>query len=150
MVSPYEEVTMSRLFQAMVLFSLLSFVFGGCSDSDSSSNEPATIPASAEIVTLQGGQGEGPVIFTHSQHANEYYNGVCLTCHDHEDVAGTTHWLCRDCHTAGQDAENLCTPFDFDHGCLMTQCQFCHELEGPPAPQGTSCGVAAGDGCHFP
>jgi len=128
------------------MFSFLIVLVGCGSDSDAPTVETAKIPASANTVTFFGGV-EGPVVFSHEKHSTQYYNGVCIACHDHEAVAGATHWYCRDCHTAGSDREALCNPYDLDHGCVMTQCQNCHVLEGPPAPSGSSCGVAAG-GCH--
>jgi hypothetical protein len=127
----------------LALFALLA----GCGGESGTPNvERAQIPASANTIMFFGG-AEGPVVFTHEKHSSEYYGGVCIACHDHEAVAGVTHWYCRDCHTAGSDSEALCNPYDLDHGCIMAQCQNCHLLEGPPAPSGVSCGVAA-SGCH--
>jgi hypothetical protein len=123
---------------------LLTVVLGialvGCSsDGGDDPGEKATIPANAVTITFAGGGGWGPVVFTHAIHSDEYYDGVCLVCHDHEDVGTETHWSCRECHTAGADAEGLCNEYDQDHGCLMTQCQNCHLVEGAPAPDGSAC-----------
>jgi hypothetical protein len=127
----------------MVLAFSLGIALAGCSADDNRPGEQAKIPANAQTIVFSGGGGWGPVTFMHQQHADEYYNGVCLTCHDHEDVGGETHWSCRECHTAGADSEALCDEYDVDHGCIMTQCHNCHVLEGPPAPDGSACGS-----CH--
>ncbi len=124
---------------------LLCLVCLGCAVDDNRPGTAAEIPDSARDITFSGG-AEGPVVFEHERHSNDF-DGVCLMCHDHESVTTDTHWSCRDCHAAGQDIEDLCEEADINHGCIMTQCQSCHELEGPPAPTGLSCGVAAG-GCH--
>jgi hypothetical protein len=129
---------------AVILFSLALAGCGG--ESDPPPVQTAQIPASANSITFFGG-AEGPVVFSHEKHSSQYYNRVCIACHDHQAIAGETRWFCRDCHTAGTDREALCTPYDLDHGCVMTQCQNCHLLEGPPAPTGSSCGVAS-SGCH--
>jgi hypothetical protein len=128
-----------------IFFALIALI--SCGESSGSPGEKAVIPASDYIIEFNGG-AEGPVIFTHETHSTDYYEGTCLFCHDHEDVAGETQWSCRDCHTAGEDREELCEEKDDDHGCIMTQCQDCHEMEGSPAPDGLSCGEQAG-GCHF-
>jgi len=122
----------------IILALFLGIALAGCGDDDGDPGEKAEIPANAETITFDGGGGWGPVTFTHLTHADEYYEGVCLVCHDHEDVGGETHWSCRECHTAGADAEALCDEYA-DHGCLMTQCQNCHLLHGPPAPDGSDC-----------
>lgn len=129
---------MRTIVSRMILAILLGIAVAGCSTGgDDDPGEKAQIPAGAELITFDGGY-RGPVTFTHVTHANEYYDGVCLVCHDHEDVGGETHWSCRECHTAGTDVETLCDEY-VEHGCLMTQCQNCHLLVGPPAPQGSAC-----------
>ena len=125
---------------------LISLVCIGCAADDNRPGELAQIPESARTISFDGGS-EGPVDFSHEIHSTDYYDGVCLFCHDHESINSETHWSCRDCHTAGQDREDLCEEPDLEHGCIMTQCQNCHVMEGPPAPDGTTCGVIGG-GCH--
>lgn len=137
-----------RVFLTLVILTyIISIAFAACSASDNEPGEKAEIPESAMTITFDGGT-QGPVEFSHEIHSTEYYDGICLFCHDHEDVSGETHWYCRDCHSVGQDIEGLCEEVDEDHGCIMTQCQNCHILEGPPAPDGSSCNVVAG-GCHL-
>lgn len=138
---------MSRILIDVFVLIFLCLSFLSCGESSGSPGEKAVIPASANSIEFYGGS-EGPVIFTHEKHSTEYYGGTCLFCHDHENVAGETQWYCQDCHTAGQDREDLCEEKDDDHGCIMAQCQDCHEIEGDPAPDGLSCGNLAG-GCHF-
>ncbi|MBW1744467.1 MAG: hypothetical protein JRJ47_13725 [Deltaproteobacteria bacterium] len=75
---------------------LLTVVLGialvGCSSGgEDDPGEKATIPANAVTITFAGGGGWGPVVFTHVTHSDEYYDGVCLVCHDHEDVGTETH-----------------------------------------------------------
>ncbi len=137
---------MARIFPVIILAFFIGICFIGCGGADDyRPGEQAEIPVSVYALTFYGGN-EGPVIFTHEQHSREYYNDVCIACHDHEDVGGETRWYCRECHSAGQDLEDLCEE-DSDHGCLMIQCQSCHIDEGPPAPPGESCGILGG-GCH--
>ncbi len=139
---------MTRVFPAIILVFFIGVYFIGCDGPDDyRPGEQAEIPASAYTITFSGGPGAPtPVVFTHERHSRVYYSNACIACHDHEDVGGETRWYCRDCHTAGQDSEALCDE-DSDHGCLMTQCQSCHIAEGPPAPNGLSCGIGGG-GCH--
>ncbi len=137
---------MKSLIAAMLWVLFIGAGIIGCSASDSNPGRAAEIPASSQTVNFEGGT-EGPVFFSHATHANEYYDGVCITCHDHEDIGTETHWSCRDCHEAGNDIESLCEGGDANHGCIMIQCENCHLLEGPPAPDGVSCGADAG-GCH--
>jgi hypothetical protein len=97
--------------------------------------EKPEIPPDAEEIIYAGGGEWGPAIFKHEQHASEYYEGDCYVCHDHYEE----NLSCRDCHTAGQDVEDLCDE-DANHGCIMRQCQECHVNYGSPAPDGSSCG----------
>jgi len=137
---------MTRVFPAIILVFFIGIYFIGCHEVDDyRPGERAEIPAAAYSITFDG--GGDPVVFTHEKHSREYYGNACIACHDHEDVGGETRWYCRDCHTAGQDGEDLCDPYN-NLGCVMTQCIYCHidEDEDPPAPDGTSCGTP--DGCH--
>ncbi len=93
---------MKSLIAAMLWVLFIAAGIIGCSASDSNPGRAAEIPASSQTVNFDGGT-EGPVIFSHATHANEYYDGVCITCHDHEDIGTETHWSCRDCHEAGND-----------------------------------------------
>lgn len=130
---------MTSVVSRIILAVFLCVVLAGCgTDGCDDPGEPAQIPANAVSITFAGGGGWGPVTFSHETHTYEYYDGVCLVCHDHEDVGTETHWSCRECHTAGADAENLCDEYE-DHGCLMTQCQNCHLIEGSRAPDGSAC-----------
>lgn len=137
---------MSQANRFLFVCLLISIMGMGCADDDYRPGEPARIPESARIISFYGGM-EGPVNFAHETHSTTYNEGICLFCHDHESVNGETHWSCRDCHTAGSDSEDLCDEVDTDHGCIMAQCQNCHELNGPPSPDGLTCGVVSG-GCH--
>jgi hypothetical protein len=140
------EVEMTRIFPAIILAFFIGICYFGCVGvSDYRPGEQAEIPVSAYTITFYGGF-EGPVTFTHEQHSKVYYGNECITCHDHEDVGGETHWYCGECHT-GLDSEDLCDEYS-QHGCIMTQCQNCHILEGPPAPNGLSCSIYTGQGCH--
>jgi chitodextrinase len=98
-----------------------------CSVSDKRPGEQAQIPASDTTVTFLGSEWSD-VLFKHLEHADRYH-GECIKCHDHEPIAGQTHWYCRTCHTAGQDREQLCNAVQY-HGCTMTQCHNCHEVKG--------------------
>ncbi len=146
---------MTRVFKAIILAFFIGISFIGCGGVDDyRPGEQAEIPVSAYSITFYGGF-EGDVIFTHEQHSREYYGDACITCHDHEDVGGETRWYCGECHTAGQDSEDLCEEED-SHGCIMTQCQYCHDIErgsGPPPPPvgGSLCGDCHDSfcwGCH--
>lgn len=121
---------MQRLLLRIALLSMIILIIGllaHCSVSDNRPGEQAQIPESSRTITFQG-EDWSDVVFNHTQHANRY-DGMCIKCHDHEPIAGTTHWYCRSCHTAGQDRENLCNPLQY-HGCVMTQCHNCHEVKG--------------------
>ena len=124
---------MSRFLKIISSMILLGFLIT-CGGSDSGTVEQAQIPESSEIVTFAGITWSD-VKFKHLEHS-DHYGGECIRCHDHENVAGETHWYCRSCHTAGQDREALCTEVS-EHGCIMTQCQNCHEVKG--ANPGLSC-----------
>jgi hypothetical protein len=137
---------MSQANRFLFICLLIGMVCIGCAEEGDLTGEVAEIPDSARVIVFDGG-AEGPVNFSHETHSTDYYEGVCLFCHDHESVNTDTHWSCRDCHAAGQDREDLCDEYDQDHGCIMAQCQNCHVLEGSPAPDGLSCGVVNG-GCH--
>lgn len=134
---------MMKIFQVFlgIIAILVVFISGiGCSGGTDVVAEREQIPSSARTITFNGGLADdgtfwGPVEFTHEKHSTEYYNELCIACHDHQAVSGETQWFCSDCHSAGEDREDLCDEPD-DHGCTMTQCQNCHELEGPPAPAG--------------
>jgi hypothetical protein len=117
-------------------------LFAQCGTSDNQPGEQAQIPASVTSVTFAGSTWSD-VVFKHAEHSDRYH-GECIKCHDHEPIAGTTHWYCRTCHTAGQDRENLCNEVT-DHGCVMTQCDTCHKKQVPPRfpPQAQSCSA-----CH--
>ena len=130
----------------LTLALLLGIAFLGCAADDNRPGDKSVIPESARQIIFDGGS-EGPVVFEHERHSTDFFDGVCLFCHDHEAITTESHWSCRDCHSAGQDIEDLCEEVDIHHGCIMTQCQQCHDREGPPAPDGLSCGLAAG-GCH--
>ncbi len=130
----------------LTLSFLLCIVCLGCGADDNRPGQKAEIPDSARLINFNGGS-EGPVVFEHDRHSTDFFNGVCLFCHDHEAITTASTWSCRDCHSAGQDIEDLCEEADIHHGCIMTQCQSCHDLNQPDAPTGLSCGVAAG-GCH--
>ncbi|MBW1859151.1 MAG: hypothetical protein JRI70_03520, partial [Deltaproteobacteria bacterium] len=97
-------------------------------------------PEFAETIVFVGGGGYGPVGFTHMNHSTDYYGGNCLECHDHDEGV----WSCQDCHTRGDDAEDLCEVTDDEHGCIMVQCQDCHVKNSPPAPNGEACGDCHG------
>jgi chitodextrinase len=117
-------------------------LFAQCSTSDNQPGEQAQIPASVTTVTFAGSTWSD-VVFKHAEHSDRYH-GECIKCHDHEPIAGQTHWYCRTCHTAGQDRENLCNEVT-DHGCVMTQCDTCHKKQVLPLspPQAQSCSA-----CH--
>jgi len=117
-------------------------LFAQCSTSDNQPGEQAQIPATVTTVTFAG-SAWSDVIFKHAEHSNRFH-GECIRCHDHEPIAGKTHWYCRTCHTAGQDRENLCSEVT-DHGCVMTQCDTCHKKQVLPLspPQAQSCSA-----CH--
>lgn len=138
---------MRNVLLRIFLAAFLSIAFWGCTSGgggDGDPGEKAEIPTTAEIIVFAGGAGWGDVVFTHATHADEYYDGVCIHCHDHETVGTESHWSCRECHTTGQDAEALCEEYA-NHGCIMTQCQDCHLQEGGnPAPDGDSCGDCHG------
>ncbi|MEE8480403.1 MAG: cytochrome c3 family protein [Desulfobacterales bacterium] len=130
------EVEMTRVFSAIILAFFIGICLIGCGGVDDyRPGEQAEIPANKYSITFGGGS-RGDVTFTHDKHAREYYGNACITCHDHEDVGGETRWYCGECHTA-KDSEGRCNE-DSEHGCIMTQCQSCHEAEGPPAPIGGS------------
>ncbi len=118
---------MKRLFLGIALvlgsFSLLL----QCDVSDDIPVVQTEIPVSAETVSFAGVDWSN-VSFSHAEHS-ERYNNLCIKCHDHETVAGQTHWYCRSCHTVGEDSEALCDPVE-NHGCIMTQCNDCHEIDG--------------------
>jgi len=124
------------------LFSLLPLLTQ-CDVSHKSPGEQAQIPTSAQTITFSG-VNSSDVVFQHEQHS-ERYKGMCIKCHDHQPIAGQTHWYCRSCHTAGQDREKLCTAVK-DHGCIMTQCDTCHKAQVPPQAPPLAKDCAA---CHI-
>jgi chitodextrinase len=125
------------LLRIAFVFSLVA-LFAQCGTSGNSPGEQAQIPASNSTVTFQGSTWSD-VVFKHAEHS-DHYHGECIKCHDHEPIAGETHWYCRTCHTAGQDRENLCNEVS-DHGCVMTQCDTCHKAQVPPQapPKAQNC-----------
>ena len=138
---------MREILTSVVSFCLIAMGLLSCGADDNRPGEKAEIPASDRAITFDGGK-EGPVVFQHEHHSAEHFGGVCIFCHNCEDVSGATHWSCRDCHSAGKDLEEYCEEADIYHGCIMTQCQNCHTLQGSPAPDGLSCGSLTG-GCHM-
>lgn len=132
---------------SVILALFLGVALAGCAGGGGGEDDPgekAQISANAAIIVFAGGAGWGDVTFTHATHADEYYDGECIHCHDHETVGAETKWLCSECHSAGTDAEGLCEEYA-NHGCIMTQCQDCHLREGGnPAPDGDSCGDCHG------
>ena len=127
-----------RLPTSIIIIFILFPLLTQCDVSDHRPGELALIPESAKTVTF-GGTTWSDVVFQHTQHS-ERYKGQCIKCHDHQAIAGETHWYCRSCHTAGQDSEKLCKPDQY-HGRIMTQCSNCHETKGENP--GMSCA-----GCH--
>ncbi|MCU0575216.1 MAG: DVUA0089 family protein [Desulfobacterota bacterium] len=129
---------MKGTFAGIVLVFFLSPVLIQCDVSSNRPGEQAVIPESSRVVTFSCVTWSD-VKFNHEQHSARF-NGMCIKCHDHQTIAGQTHWYCRSCHTAGSDVEKLCDPVE-QHGCIMTQCHNCHETKGENP--GLSC-----EGCH--
>jgi len=125
---------MKRLLAGIAVLLILFPLLTQCDVSHKRPGEQAQIPASAQTITISGVTWSD-VAFQHTQHS-ERYKGMCIKCHDHQPIAGQTHWYCRKCHTAGQDREKLCTAVA-QHGCIMTQCYNCHEVKG--ANPGLTC-----------
>ena len=125
---------MKRLLAGIAVLFILFPLLTQCDVSHKRPGEQAQIPASAQTITISGVTWSD-VAFQHTQHS-ERYKGMCIKCHDHQPIAGQTHWYCRKCHTAGQDREKLCTAVA-QHGCIMTQCYNCHEVKG--ANPGLTC-----------
>jgi ribosomal protein L40E len=125
---------MKRLLPGIAVLFILFPLLTQCDVSHKRPGEQAQIPASAQTITISGVTWSD-VAFQHAQHSDRY-KGMCIKCHDHQPIAGQTHWYCRKCHTAGQDREKLCTAVA-QHGCIMTQCYNCHEVKG--ANPGLTC-----------
>ena len=125
---------MKRLLPGIAVLLSLFPLLTQCDVSHKRPGEQAQIPASAQTITISGVTWSD-VAFQHEQHSDRY-KGMCIKCHDHQPIAGQTHWYCRKCHTAGQDREKLCTAVA-QHGCIMTQCYNCHEVKG--ANPGLTC-----------
>jgi len=125
---------MKKLLPGIAVLFILFPLLTQCDVSHKRPGEQAQIPASAQTITISGVTWSD-VAFQHAQHS-ERYKGMCIKCHDHQPIAGQTHWYCRKCHTAGQDREKLCTAVA-QHGCIMTQCYNCHEVKG--ANPGLTC-----------
>jgi hypothetical protein len=121
-----------------VIACLLCTLLTHCDVSNHRPGTQAVIPESDKVVLFSCATWSD-VRFNHEQHSTRY-NGMCVKCHDHQTIAGQTHWYCRSCHTAGSDVEKLCDPVA-QHGCIMTQCYNCHETKG--ANPGQSC-----EDCH--
>ena len=105
--------------------SLLMFSFYGCSsstDTSSISTGQQTISASDFKIKFLGDIWSS-VIFKHKEHADR--SGDCYECHYCAGVQGETLWNCRSCHSPG-NTEGLCQD-DGTHGCIMAQCNYCHE-----------------------
>lgn len=108
-------------------------IFTGCADSkdptinDSFRNE---IPSNDEYIIFVGSLWSN-VTFPHEEHSQREADD-CFVCHDHGATAGDSKWNCSTCHTAN-DPEFLCDQ-DANHGCIMAQCDFCHNQRGGAAP----------------
>jgi hypothetical protein len=134
---------MKRLLPGIAVLFILFPLLTQCDVSHKRPGEQAQIPASAQTITISGVTWSD-VAFQHEQHSDRY-KGMCIKCHDHQPIAGQTHWYCRKCHTAGQDREKLCTAVA-QHGCIMTQCDTCHKAQVPPQAPPLAKDCAA---CHI-
>ena len=112
-------------------------VLGCAGETGQNTGEPRTI-AEAKYEIIFEGDTQSDVAFQHKVHSDRFESD-CFECHSCGDIIGEILWNCRDCHTP-QNPEELCED-DGVHGCIMAQCQYCHEdLEKNP---GLSC-----NDCH--
>ena len=126
-----------------------------CADTDTPVSQATlqteTIESDDEYVYFVGDTWSS-VVFAHKEHSDRE-NSDCYICHDHEPMVGSSKWNCSACHTAN-DPENLCDQ-DENHGCIMAQCNSCHEerVESSPNAPFIDCSGETGEGgccleCH--
>ena len=117
--------TIHKFIILAMLGCLFMYSFSGCSsstDTSSTSTNQQTISASDYKIKFSGDIWSS-VVFHHKEHADRF--GDCYECHYCAGVQGESLWNCRSCHTPG-NTEGLCKD-DGTHGCIMAQCNYCHE-----------------------
>jgi predicted actin-binding protein len=117
--------TIHKFIILAMLGCLFMYSFSGCSSSTDTSSMPTgqqTISASDYKIKFSGDIWSS-VVFHHKEHADRF--GDCYECHYCAGVQGESLWNCRSCHTPG-NTEGLCKD-DGTHGCIMAQCNYCHE-----------------------
>jgi hypothetical protein len=113
------------IIQSMVLAGLgLFLLLFACGESDYSTSDERNIESHEEVIVFFG-DTESDVTFNHKDHSDRY-NGDCFECHSCGDFSETTYWRCQECHTS-DDPEHLCEGESDGHGCVMVQCETCHE-----------------------
>ena len=143
----YKAVFLLCFFPLLILW--------GCADSDipykDGSSDSETIKSDDAFVLFVGSTWSN-IIFPHQEHADRE-NNDCFICHDHDASLGDSKWNCGACHKAS-DPESLCDQ-DENHGCIMAQCDFCHEqrVGGSPNAPTIDCTGEPGDSacciaCH--
>lgn len=123
--------------------------FCGCADTNDPTENGSgtfgieTIDSNDEYIVFSGSVWSN-VTFPHLEHAQREGND-CFICHDHGATVGDSKWNCSACHTSN-DPENLCDQ-DTNHGCIMAQCELCHQQRGGAAPSTSCSGEGADTDC---
>lgn len=128
---------MRSIWKALYLLCIFIFlVISGCADSyipgssDGGLLGVDAIDSDDEYIFFVGSTWSN-IIFDHLGHSEREDND-CFMCHDHGASVLDSRWKCSACHTVN-DPENLCDQDEY-HGCIMDQCDFCHEQRSGSAP----------------
>ena len=115
------------MIQLIVILGVSIFLMlSACGESDYSSSDQRKIESYEEVIIFVGST-RSDVTFDHKDHSDRYQDD-CFECHNCGDFSKTTFWKCQECHSAA-DSEGLCEGEADGHGCVMVQCETCHEKE---------------------